>query len=152
MGLLGCALDELPAAAERLAAERDGHFKSLRSALQQLATLWGAQLASAAPSTANGVRIASLLLRGAHPELLLPLATEIAKNERTVALLVLEESGQLVFAQHPTAGKDLGVVLKNVLAAHPGKGGGNKDFVRAKLADPGSSVAALELAKSLAEV
>jgi alanyl-tRNA synthetase len=78
----------------------------------------------------------------------LPLATEIAKNERTVALLVLQESGQLVFAQHPTAGKDLGAVLKNVLAAHPGKGGGNKDFVRAKLGDPGTSAAALELAKS----
>jgi alanyl-tRNA synthetase len=150
MGLLGCALEELPAAAERLAAERDAHFKSLRSALQQLATLWAAQLASSAPAAGNGVRIASLLLRGAHPELLLPLATEIAKNERTIALLVLEESGQLVFAQHPTAGKDLGVVLKSVLAVHPGKGGGNKDFVRAKLADPASSAAALELAKSLA--
>jgi len=148
-GSLGCALDELPAAVDRLAAERDAHFKSLRSALQQLATLWAAQLASAAPSAASGVRITSLLLREAHPELLLALATEIAKNERTVALLVLEESGQLVFAQHPTAGKDLSVVLKSVLAAHPGKGGGSKDFVRAKLAEPGSSAAALELAKSL---
>jgi alanyl-tRNA synthetase len=150
MGLLGCGLDELPAAAERLAAERDANFKSLRSALQQLANLWAVQLASTAPVVANGARIVSLLLRGAHPELLLPLATEIAKNERMIALLVLEESGQLVFAQHPTAGKDLGAVLKSVLAAHPGKGGGNKDFVRAKLADPGASAAALELAKSLA--
>ena len=150
MGLLGCGLDELPAAAERLAAERDANFKSLRSALQQLANLWAVQLASTAPVVANGARIVSLLLRGAHPELLLPLATEIAKNERMIALLVLEESGQLVFAQHPTAGKDLGAVLKSVLAAHPGKGGGSKDFVRAKLADPGASAAALELAKSLA--
>jgi alanyl-tRNA synthetase len=150
MGLLGCALDELPVAAERLAAERDANFKSLRAALQQLATLWAAQLASTAPAGANGLRIVSLVLRGMHPELLLPLATEIAKNEQTIALLVLEESGQLVFAQHPASGKDLGAVLKSVLAAHPGKGGGNKDFVRAKLADPGTSAAALELAKSLA--
>jgi alanyl-tRNA synthetase len=149
MGLLGCALDELRAAMERVVAERDAHFKSLGSALQQLATLWAAQLASTAPATANGVRIASLLLRGAHPELLLPLATEIAKHEGTVALLVLEESGQLVFAQHPAAEKDLGAVLKNVLAAHPGKGGGNKYFVRAKLGDPSSSASALELAKKL---
>jgi alanyl-tRNA synthetase len=150
MGLLGCALEELPAAMQRLAAERDAHFKSLRSALQQLATLWAAQLASTAPSVANGVRIVSLLLRGTHPELLLPLATEIAKSERTIALLVLEESGQVVFAQHPSAGKDLGAVLKSVLAAYPGKGGGNKDFVRAKLVDPSSSAPALELAKNLA--
>ena len=148
-GVLGGALEELPAAAERLAAERDAHFKSLRAALQQFAGLWGAQLVAAAPVMGNGVRVVSQLLHGAHPELLLPLATEIAKNERTVALLVLEESGQLVFAQHPGAGKDLGVVLKSVLAAHAGKGGGNKDFVRAKLADAGNSAAALELAKAL---
>ena len=149
MGALGCALEELPPAVERVAAERDANFKSLRSALQQLATVWAVQLASGASSTANGVRIASLLLQGAHPELLQPLATELAKNERTVALLVLEESGQLVFAQHPAAGKDLGALLKSVLAAHPGKGGGSKDFVRAKLAEPRASAAALELAKSL---
>ena len=117
--------------------------------MQQLATVWAVQLASSASSTANGVRIASLLLQGAHPELLQPLATEIAKNERTVALLILEESGQLVLARHPSAGKDLGAVLKSVLAAYPGKGGGSKDFVRAKLADPRNSAAALELAKSL---
>jgi len=149
MGALGCALEELPAAVERLAAERDVNFKSLRGALQQLASVWAAQLASGAPVGANDARIASLLLQGAHAELLQPLATEIARHERTVALLVLEESGQLVFAQHPTAGKDLGAVLKSVLAAYPGKGGGNKDFVRAKLADPRSASAALELAKSL---
>jgi len=150
MKSLGCALEELPAAVERLAAERDGNFKSLRAALQQLATVWGTQLASSAPAGANGVRVVSMVLQGTHPELLQPLATEIAKSERTVALLVLQESGQVVFAQHPGAVMDLGAVLKSVLAAHPGKGGGNKDFVRAKLADPGSSAAALELAKSLA--
>src|SRR6202166_1034822 len=37
MGSLGCALEELPSGVERLAAERDANFKSLRSALQQLA-------------------------------------------------------------------------------------------------------------------
>src|SRR5260221_5591576 len=152
MKSLGCGLGELPDAVERLAAERDGNFKSLRAGLQQLAKVWGSQLASSAPAGANGVRVVSMLLQGTHPELLQPLATEIAKNERTVALLVLEESGQLVFAQHPGAGMDLGAVLKSVLAAHAGKGGGNKDFVRAKLGDAGESAVALELAKSLIAV
>jgi alanyl-tRNA synthetase len=147
MGELGCALEELPAAVGRLAAERDANFKSLRVALQQLATVWAAQLVASASAGANGLRIVPLLLQGTHPELLQPLATEIAKHERAVALLVMEESGQLVFAQHPSAGKDLGAALKSVLAAHAGKGGGNKDFVRAKLGDSGASGAALELAK-----
>ena len=149
MASLGCAPEELPAAVERLAAERDVNFKSLRAALQQLATVWGEQLAANAVAGVNGLRVVLMLLKGTHPELLQPLATEVAKHERTVALLVLEESGQLVFAQHPTAGKDLGAVMKNLLAAHPGKGGGNKDFVRAKLVDPRASAAALEMAKGL---
>ena len=149
MKSLGCALEELPAAMERLTAERDGNFKSLRAALQQLANVWGSQLAANAPVAENGVRVVSMVLQGAHPELLQPLATEIGKSERTVALLALAESGQLVFAQHPSVGKDLGAVLKSVLAAHAGKGGGSKDFVRAKLADAGASAAALELAKRL---
>jgi alanyl-tRNA synthetase len=152
MGELGCALKELPGAVERLAAERDANFKSLRAALEQLATIWAEHLAANAVAAANGVRVASVLLQGTHLELLQLLATEIAKNERTVALLVLEESGQLVFAQHPGAGKDLGAVLKTVLAEHQGKGGGSKDFVRAKLGDPRASAAALELAKSLMAV
>ncbi len=147
MKSLGCALEELPVAVERVAAERDGNFKSLRAALQQLAAVWGGQLALNAPVGANGVRLVSMVMRGTHPELLQPLATEIAKKEGTVALLILEESGQMVFAQHPGVGKDLNAVLKSVLAAHPGKGGGSRDFVRAKLADAKASAAALELAK-----
>jgi len=150
-GSLSCAVQELPEAVAKFAAEREANFKSLRAALRQLATVWGSQLALNAPVGANGVRVVPMLLQGAHPELLLPLATEIAKNERTVALLILEESGQFVFAQHPGAGKDLGAVLKSVLAAHAGKGGGSKDFVRAKLADAVNSAAAMELAKNLVE-
>jgi len=73
----------------------------------------------------------------------------LAKTERTIALLVHKETGQLVFAQHSSAGKDLANILKKVLADVPGKGGGTRDFVRAKLADPARSVEALEAAKKL---
>jgi alanyl-tRNA synthetase len=150
-GSLSCAIEELPEAVEKLAAERDAHFKSLRAALQQLAEAKAAQLYAAAIPLADGTRVISALLQGVHPELLLPLATEVAKNNRAIALLVLAESGQLVFAQHPTAGKDMAAVLKTVLASYPGKGGGNKDFVRAKLSEAGASAAALDLAKTLTE-
>ncbi|HKM66448.1 MAG TPA: alanyl-tRNA editing protein [Candidatus Acidoferrum sp.] len=149
MGALGCAQDELPEAVGKLAAERDAHFKSLRSTLQQFAETKAIQLVAAAPVAADGNRVVAIVLRGVHPELLLPLATEIAKKEGGVALLALEESQQLVFAQHPGANKDLAAILKTVLAVHPGKGGGTKDFVRAKLADRASVASALDLARSL---
>lgn len=150
-GSLTCAVDELAEAVAKLTTERDAHFKSLRAALQHLAEAKAAQLVAAASADSGGTRVISTLLQNAHPEILLPLATEIAKHERTVALLLLEESGQLVFAQHPSAGKDLSAILKSVLAVHPGKGGGNKDFVRAKLADAGVSATVLELARTLVQ-
>ena len=148
-GSLACAMEELPQTVEKLAAERDANFKSLRQALQGLAEVRAKQMVAALPESAAGVRLLCEVLRGVHAEFLSPLATEIAKNERAVALLAIEESGQLVFAQHPAAGKDLAGVLKNVLASYPGKGGGSKDFVRAKLAEPGSAGAAIELASQL---
>jgi alanyl-tRNA synthetase len=145
---LSCAPEESVAAVEKAFAERDGNFKALRGALQQLAEARAELLAVAAVGE-GGSRVVAEVLRDVHPELLLPLATELAKKEHTVALLALEVSGQLVFAQHPSAGKDLAALLKQVFATFPGKGGGTRDFVRAKLSEASSSVAAVALARKL---
>ena len=146
---LGCAVSELKESVDRLMAERDAHFKSLKAALQQLAVAKAAQMVSGAAVLEDGTRVVGVVLSEVHPELLLPLATEIGRTERTVALLALEETGQLVFAKHPGMGMDLAALLKTVLAAHPGKGGGSRDFVRAKLADAMASESAIELARRL---
>ena len=92
------------------------------------------------------------LLRDAHPDLLLPLATEVAKHHGAVAMLILEQSGQFVLAQNPVAKQNLASVLKEVFAAYSGKGGGTGDFIRAKLTDPRESPQALALAKKLLQV
>jgi len=146
---LSCSPDDAPAAIGKLMAERDAHFKSLRSTLEQLARVLSKTMVSEASLARNGLWIVAQLLREVHPELLLPLATELAKHEKAVALLVHEETGQIVFAEHASAGIDLAAILKQVLAVTPGKGGGSRDFVRARLADPARSAEALELAKKL---
>jgi alanyl-tRNA synthetase len=148
---LSCPPEDVPATIEKLVTERDANFKSLRAALQQLAEARNAAVILAAPQTPEGLRIVAELLRDAHPDLLLPLATEVAKNEKAIALLIHEEAGQMVFAQHPSSGKDLRAILKHVLEKTPGKGGGSRDFVRAKLADPRRSAEALETAKKLVD-
>jgi alanyl-tRNA synthetase len=145
---LSCAPEESVAAVEKAFTERDANFKALRGALQQLAEA-RAELLGAAAVGEGGVRVVAEVLRDVHPELLLPLATELAKKEHTVALLAMEVSGQLTFAQHPSAGKDLAVLLKQVFATFPGKGGGTRDFVRAKLSEPSASAAAIALARKL---
>jgi alanyl-tRNA synthetase len=144
---LSCAPDETMGAIEKAVVERDAHFKSLRTALQQLADARARLFVAATEPGRDGLRVVAQLLREENPELLLPLATELAKHERTVALLIHVETGQLVFAQHPSAGRDLPAILKQALADFPGKGGGTRDFVRAKLVEAGQAGDALEQAK-----
>jgi alanyl-tRNA synthetase len=146
---LSCSPEEAPAAIEKSIAERDANSKILRIALQQLAEARAKVLADTTPRTANGLRCITLLLKDENTELLLPLATDLAKNENTVALLVHESTGQLVFSQSMAAAADLNAILKQLLGNFPGKGGGTRDFVRAKLSDPSQSAAALKFATEL---
>ncbi len=146
---LNCAMEDAPATLEKVSGERETQTKSLRVALQQLAEARAKLMLEGVAAGSAGVRRVSALLREESAELLLPLATELAKNEKTVALLVHDPSGQLVFAQTTGGGLDLGAVLKQVLATVPGKGGGTRDFVRAKLVDAAGARKALELAREL---
>jgi alanyl-tRNA synthetase len=147
---LSCAPADVLAAIEKAQSERDANFKTLRATLQQLAEARAKLLIAASADAGNGrYIIAQLLQEEESSELLLPLATELAKNENTVALLVHSQTGQLAFAQHPAAAKDLASVLKKLLAVIPGKGGGTPNFVRAKLTDASRSAEALAAAREL---
>jgi alanyl-tRNA synthetase len=146
---LSCAPEDLVAAIEKALTQREAHFKDLRGVLQELAKARAALLVSTAAASAKGARVVAELLPDSHPDLLLPLATEVARHEGAVGMLILEESGQFVLAQHPAAKQNLSSVLKEVFAVYPGKGGGTSDFIRAKLSEPRESAQALALAKKL---
>jgi alanyl-tRNA synthetase len=83
-----------------------------------------------------------------QPEYLSSLATEIAKAEKAVALLGLAAGGNLLFAQHASAGLDMNALLKEVFARFGGKGGGTRDFARGKLADGAQTEQAIEFARN----
>ena len=55
----------------------------------------------------------------------------------------------MLFAQHPTAAKDMNALLKQVLTKFGGKGGGTRDFARGRLDDPANAASALAHAKEL---
>jgi alanyl-tRNA synthetase len=148
-GRLTCSPDEILAAVDKVFVERESNYKSSRAVLQQLAEARASLLVSATPVTSQGPRIIAELVGDLPSDYLQLLATEIAKRDATLALLVQESTGQLVFAQHPVLGRDLPAVLKELLAKFPGKGGGTRNFVRAKLVDPAFSAAALTLVRSL---
>jgi len=146
-GKLGCAPAEVPAAAERVSAERDAYFKASRAAIQLLAEADARSAIDATPGSENGLRVVSRVFRGVQPEYLQFFATEIAKQEKGIALLARTECGHVFFAQNPAAGKSMTDLLKHVLGKIGGKGGGPRDFARGRLDDPGKAQEALDEAK-----
>jgi alanyl-tRNA synthetase len=146
---LGCALDDVPASVQRAIRERDAHFKNARALLQRLAEADAAAALLSAETDKNGIRVfARVFGEESELEYLSNFATQLAKSEKTVALLS-RSGGDLIFAQHPAAGKDMNSLLKQVLAQFVGKGGGTRDFARGKLSDGSQADEAVSLAARL---
>jgi alanyl-tRNA synthetase len=75
-------------------------------------------------------------------------AARLTREEKTVALLVSRDDGHMVFAQHPSIGKDMNTLLRQVLEKVGGKGGGTRDFARGRLNDTAQAESALSAARS----
>jgi alanyl-tRNA synthetase len=149
-GELGCAPEDVPASVQRAASERESHFKNVRAVLQRLAEVDAAAALQSAKIGGNGIRvIARAFGEETQAEYLSSLATQLAKAEKTVALLARSACGHLIFAQHASAGKDMNALLKQVLAQFAGKGGGTRDFARGKLSDPAHAEKAVAFAQQL---
>jgi alanyl-tRNA synthetase len=148
--ILGCATTEVADASERAIAERDTHFKNARAALQRLAEADATLALQSSMPGLNGTRlIARVFEEEAQMEYLTHFATQLAKSEKTIGLLADAAEGHLLFAQHPSAGKDMNAMLKQVLQEFGGKGGGTRDFARGRLSEPGRCAAAVARAKEL---
>jgi alanyl-tRNA synthetase len=147
---LRCAPEEVVAASERALAERDAHFKNARALLQRLAEAEAVAALQSTNISANGIRVVARVFgEETQEEYLAQLSMQLAKFEKTVALLARSASGQVIFAQHPGAGKDLHALLKQTLQRFPGKGGGTPDFVRARLNENERAEEAISFAKGL---
>jgi len=146
---LSCAPEDLVSAATRALAERDANFKNFRAMLQSLAQAEAALALQATPPGAHGLCVISRVFEGLPADYLGFFTAEIAKSEKTIALLSTVEDGHLIFAQHPSAGKDMTALLQHVFEKVDGKGGGTRDFARGRLNDSASARRALSLAKEI---
>jgi alanyl-tRNA synthetase len=149
---LSCAPEEVVPAATRALAERDTNFKNYRAVLERLAKAEAALalVAQAAPGP-DGLRVVSRIFENVPADYLGFFATEVAKAEKTIALLATSEEGQLLFAQHPSADKDVNALLKRVLEQVGGKGGGTRDFARGKFGDAAKVQEAIKVGESLVQ-
>ena len=146
---LSCAPEDILSVATRALAERDANFKNVRAMEKRLAELEAALALQATSPGQGGLRIVSRAFDDAPAEFLASLASEIAKTEKAVALLARLECGHIFFAQHPSAGKDMSALLKQVLEKVGGKGGGTRDFARGRLQDHSQAEKAVALAREL---
>ena len=146
---LSSAPEDLVSAASRAVAERNANFKMVRALQERLAETEATLALQTTSHAANGARIFSRIFDGVSADYLGFFATAFSKSERTIALLGTAEDGQLLFAQHPSAGKDMNSLLKQVLGEAGGKGGGTRDFARGRLNDGASTERALSLAKEM---
>lgn len=146
---LKCATHDLDASLERLLGEREAAARNLKTLLPKLADAEAASRLRSAGMPAGGAPIVVEVLQDVAPEYLQYYATALARGEKVVALLAVQESGALLFAQHRTAGHDMNALLRKVLDEFGGKGGGSKDFARGALSDAAKISDALTLAKSL---
>jgi alanyl-tRNA synthetase len=146
---LSCAQEEVVAAVERALSERDANFKRTRALLERLAEIEAAQAVRETKAGPHGPRVVHRVFEDVEPEFLGYFATQVAKTEKSIALLAEQSTGQIRFAQHVSAAKDMNAILKQVLARVGGKGGGTRDFARGRLDDPAQAEKTLNLAKEL---
>ena len=146
---LSCAPEEIAAAAARALGERDANFKNLRALQQRLAEAEATLALQSTPLGTSGFRVFPRVFEGVPPEYLGFFATAFTKSEKAIALLAAADGGHVLFAAHPSAGKDMNVLLKRVLEKVGGKGGGTRDFSRGRLNDTTLAERALSLAKEI---
>jgi len=146
---LSCAPEDLVSAISRALEERDANFKTVRVLQQRLAEAEATLALQATPPGANGFRVFAKLCEDVPADYLGFFGTAFAKSEKSVALLAAAEGGQLLFAQHPAAGKDMNALLKQVLEKVGGKGGGTRDFARGRLNDESQAAKAIALASEM---
>lgn len=135
--------------ADRVLTERDTQRKSQQLLTQRLAEAEASVALQIAPSDSSGTRLIFRVIQGVEPEYLASFATQLARTEKSMALLAHQDSGHLVFAQHPTAEKDMNGLLRQVLEKLGGKGGGTRDFARGRLNDAAQSADALDAAQAI---
>jgi len=144
---LSCAPEDVVSSASRALAERDANFKKIRALLERLAGVEATLALQASATDGEGVRIITRVFEDVASEYLGFFGTAITKTEKTLALLGLAAGGDVLFAQHPSVGKDMNALLKKVFEKLSGKGGGTRDFARGKLGNGSQVESALTLAR-----
>lgn len=143
---LSVGVADLPAAVARLQDDQRAAQKALEAARQELLTYRVAELAAGAETLPNGWRVVCRVLEGFDAAAMRVAANTLIAAAGTVALLgVADPAPQVLLARSADVDVPMGTLLREVLAAHGGRGGGAPHLAQ------GGGVAADDLPAILAE-
>jgi alanyl-tRNA synthetase len=132
--LLSCGLPDVPGAVAKAIEERRAQHGAAKRLEERLADLESrALLAKSSLAGAGAARIVDAVLEGATPAYLGLVAAKIAAHPNVIGLLAGRATGHIAFAQSSGGNADMRKLLREVLPAFGGKGGGTKNFAQGSI-------------------
>lgn len=141
---LGCALDEVPALAAKQKATLLDAEKALRGLRKAAAEREARERHAATQADAHGRRVLLLHAEGELDDATRVLAQSFAALPTGLALVTAGATRTVLLAAAPDTGIDCGAVLKAVLAAAGGRGGGQAASAQGSVPDAAALAAARE--------
>jgi alanyl-tRNA synthetase len=132
-----CALAEVPAMVRKFGDERKASQRTMKKLHERLAELEAqVLLAMAQPaSSGDGTRVVRRVFKDVEAGYLSLLANRLAAEPGVRAFLATELGGAVVFAQSQGLDGDMGALLRGIVSAAGGKGGGGKNFAQGSVAE-----------------
>lgn len=127
------SVDDVPALIDRLREEHRTERARRQQLTVELASVEAAALIGAATSGAEGLRRISVMR--SNLESLRALAQACTEHARVLFVGVAQEEGTIVVATSIDSGLDAGALLKPLLAAHGGRGGGSPRLAQGTVRD-----------------
>ena len=145
-GGLSVGMSDLPEAVARIEEAERAARQTLEAALKELLTYRVAEMAASAERLANGWRVVCRVLEGMDAAAMRLAANTLIAEPGLVAILaVTEPAPQVVLARSADVELGMGALLREVLAADGGRGGGAAHLAQ------GGAVRAEDLPAILAE-
>ena len=127
---LSCGVRDLIVTLRKALEERRAGQRTAKRLYERLAKLEASSLLAKATPDDDGTTRVVAVLEDAEPEYLALLATELVASGAVQALLASRLNRAIVFAQSQGLPANMGVLLRDLLAAAGGKGGGGQHFAR----------------------
>ncbi|MBV9147420.1 MAG: alanyl-tRNA editing protein [Acidobacteria bacterium] len=147
--LYPCAPADLAANITKQREEARQQQKQQARFLEEVAELKAAQLLSEVPAAAGAKRVISQVFCDRDASYIKLLAQRLTKSPSVVALLASSQTAPtLVFARSTDLSSDMGTLLRELVTAAGGRGGGGKDFAQGGIPDASQLESILKQAKA----